>query len=133
MAGCGTYVITVRGFVAPFQIGVYAHERGRRQRLRIDVRLVVERGRPRFLDDVATVLSYEGLVLALEKLADGPHTQLLECLADRIGDLCLADQRVVEAEVSIEKPNVLPQIDSAGVTITYRRDDAVQAAPGALS
>ncbi len=122
MTDRNTYIITVRGFVAPFQIGVYAHERGRRQRLRIDLRLTVERGQPRFADDVTTVLSYEGLVLALEKLADGPHTQLLERLADRIGDLCLADPRVVEAEVSIEKPHVFPQIDSAGVTITYHRD-----------
>lgn len=124
MADHGTYVISVRGFVAPFQIGVYAHEHGRRQRLRIDLRLTVERNRARFLDDVTTVLSYEGLVQALEKLADGPHTQLLERLADRIGDLCLAaDPRVVEAEVLIEKPHVFPQIDSAGVTVTYRRND----------
>lgn len=133
MAVCGTYVITVRGFVAPFQIGVYAHERGRRQRLRIDLRLVVERGRSRFTDDVTTVLSYEGLVLALQQLADGPHTQLLECLADRIGDLCLADPRVVEAEVSIEKPNVLPQIDSAGVSITYHRDGTLETMSGTPS
>lgn len=130
MTDRNTYIITVRGFVAPFQIGVYAHERGRRQRLRIDLRLKVERTHPRFADDVTTVLSYEGLVLALEKLADGPHTQLLERLADRIGDLCLADPRVVEAEVSIEKPHVFPQIDSAGVTITYYRDGIAPPAAG---
>lgn len=116
-----TYVIAIRGFVAPFQIGVYAHERGRRQRLRIDLRLTVERPGPRFRDDVTTVLSYEGLVQALEGLSTGPHIQLLECLADRIGDLCLADPRVVEAEVSIEKTHVFPQIDAAGVTVRYRR------------
>ncbi|MGF7174683.1 dihydroneopterin aldolase [Azospirillum doebereinerae] len=117
----GTYVIAVRGFVAPFEIGVYAHEHGRRQRLRIDLRLTVRRTAPRFTDDVATVLSYEGLVAALETLSEGPHIQLLESLADRIGDLCLSDPRVVEAEVSIEKPHVFPQIDAAGVTIAYRR------------
>lgn len=122
-AAPGTYVIAIRGFVAPFEIGVYAHERGRRQRLRIDLRLVVRHPSGPFTDDVATVLSYEGLVAALETLSEGPHIQLLECLADRIGDLCLADPRVTEAEVSIEKPHVFPQIDAAGVSVTYRRPD----------
>lgn len=121
MNGPDSYVITVRGFVAPFEIGVYAHERGRRQRLRIDLRLTVDRPAGGFTDDVSAILSYEGLVAALERLSVGPHIQLLESLADRIGALCLSDSRVAAAEVSIEKPHVFPQIDSAGVTVTYRR------------
>lgn len=115
-----TYVITIRDFTAPFRIGVHGHERGRCQRLVIGVRLTVERP-ARFTDDLGTVMSYEGVLDALERLSEGPHVQLLESLADRIGDACLGDPRVVGAEVTIGKPGVHPRIEVASVTVTYHR------------
>ena len=43
-------------------------------------------------------------------------------LADRIAELALADPRARRAEVTVEKLDVFPDADGAGVTVTRRRD-----------
>ena len=42
-------------------------------------------------------------------------------LADRIAELALADPRARRAEVTVEKLDVFPDAEGAGVTVTRRR------------
>jgi dihydroneopterin aldolase len=122
LAGC--YTISIRDFVAPFSIGVYEHEKRQRQRVRVNIDLVIEHPEARFADDIGTVMSYEDIIGHLRHLAEGGHTQIIERLCDRIGDLCLSDPRVTEARVRVEKLEVFPEATSVGVTVTYSRGAA---------
>jgi dihydroneopterin aldolase len=50
-------------------------------------------------------------------IADSRHFNLVETLAERIGEACLADRRVLAVRIAIEKPDVLPGCRSVGIAI----------------
>ena len=107
----------VRDLALDCAIGVHAHERGRRQRVIVNVALDVAEPGAAHRDRIASVVSYEDVVTGIERLAGGDHVNLVETFAERIADLCLADRRVRRVTVRVEKPDVYESAASAGVEI----------------
>jgi 7,8-dihydroneopterin aldolase/epimerase/oxygenase len=111
------YRVFIRDLVLSMSIGVHAHEKHERQRVRINAELDVQRGAARLEDDLRNVVCYDELIQAVQKLADGPHIQLAETMAERILELCLADERVRRASVTVEKLDVYENAAAVGVTM----------------
>lgn len=111
--------VFVRGLRVNAEIGLYDHERGRTQPLVIEVVLTLEPKSARHLRDT---LNYELVAEAAEALARGGHIELVETFAERLAGACLADPRVIEAVVRIEKPEALASADAAGAEIVLQRD-----------
>ncbi|MCW8307859.1 dihydroneopterin aldolase [Acidiphilium sp. PA] len=122
----------IRDLVLEAAIGVYAHEHGRTQRIRINLDLAIEDqasppggrqlSRPGVgRDDLARVVDYEQIVIATRATVASGHVQLVETLAERLAELCLTDARVIAARVMVEKLDVFPDAVSAGVEIERRR------------
>ncbi len=107
----------VRDLVLPCEIGVYAHERGKRQRVRINVRLDIRDAAAPFGDHISDVVSYEHVVDQIRTIVDSGHLNLVETLAQRIADLCLDDRRVDRAWVRVEKLDVIADAGGVGVEI----------------
>ncbi|HEX7388703.1 MAG TPA: dihydroneopterin aldolase [Acidiphilium sp.] len=127
-AALGLRRMFVRDLVMEARIGVYTHEHGRTQRIRVNLDLAVEDDGARPVsrravgrDDLSRVVDYEQLVNATRDLIASGHVQLVETLAERLAELCLADRRVVIARVSVEKLDVFPEAASVGVEIERRR------------
>jgi 7,8-dihydroneopterin aldolase/epimerase/oxygenase len=109
--------IFVRDLELDGHIGVHAHERGRTQRLRINLELVVA-APPVPLDDrYENVVCYDEVVSAVRRLVAAGHVNLIETLAERIAALCLADPRVGRATVRVEKLDVYADAAAVGVEI----------------
>jgi dihydroneopterin aldolase len=117
------YRMFIRDLVLLCRIGVYAHEKLRPQRVRINVNMRVEAEAEPRNDDIANVLSYDEVLGGIKRLAAGEHINLVETLAEAIADLCLAHRRVIEVRVMIEKLDVEPGA-SVGVEIERRRAEA---------
>lgn len=115
------YRIFLRDLEVLLSIGVHEHEHTRPQRVRVNVDLTVRHPGPAFPDEIAAVLSYEGIVEAIRRMAGGGHVKLIETLADRIADLCLADERVLAVDVRAEKLEVFADAASVGVVMSKRR------------
>ncbi len=115
------YRVFIRDLVLPCSIGAYAEERLRRQRVRFNVDLQVDSPATPLEDDLANVLSYDEVTGAIRRLVDGGHINLVETLAERIAEMCLADARVAEVRVSVEKLDVEPAAASVGIEIERRR------------
>ncbi len=115
------YRIFLRDLVVRLSIGVHEHEHRRPQQVRINVELTVRHPGPGFPDEIAAVLSYEGLVEGIRGVARDGHIKLIETLAERIGELCLEDPRVSTAEVRVEKLEVFPDAASVGVIMLKSR------------
>lgn len=112
------YRVFIRDLVLPVCIGVHAHEKGAPQRVRINVEMDTAPGAARLEDDLRNVVCYDEIVQAIHKLAVGPHIQLAETMAERIIELCLADERVRRASVTVEKLDVYDNAAAVGVTMT---------------
>jgi dihydroneopterin aldolase len=111
--------VFVRGLAIEAEIGVYPHERGRRQPLIVDVELDVAAAGWRALADT---VNYETIVAAARAVAAAGHIGLVESFAQRLAQACFAEPRVLRAQVRVEKPLALaPHAAAAGVEITAVR------------
>lgn len=120
-AASGLYRIYIRDLVAPASIGVYDHERHRRQPVRINVDLRVRESAAPLGDDIANVFSYDKIIRGIRDIIDEGHINLVETLAERIAELCLSDRRVVNARVSVDKLEVEPDAAAVGIEIERSR------------
>ena len=111
--------IFVTGLKVQAEIGVYRHEIGRLQPLLVDVELDVPSAGAGKLADT---LNYETILAAARAVAAEGHIELVETFADRLARACLADPRVTQARVRVEKPLALaPDAVGAGAEIVLVR------------
>ncbi|MGZ3280833.1 MAG: dihydroneopterin aldolase [Phenylobacterium sp.] len=111
--------VFVTGLKVQAEIGVYKHEIGRVQPLVVDVELDVPTAGA---DRLSDTLNYETILAAAREIAGGGHIELVETFAERLAQACLADPRVTQARVRVEKPLALaPDAVAAGVEIVLVR------------
>ena len=115
------YRILVRDLLLMCSIGVHAHERLAPQRVRLNVEMDVTECDGAVGDDIAEVVSYEDVITGIKRVVAGGHINLVETLADRIAELCLADPRVAVARVRVEKLDVYAEAAAVGIEIERRR------------
>lgn len=129
--------VFLRDLVLAARIGVHPHEQTGPQRVRINVDLAVDdegaraalsrppAGRPAGAavgaDELSRVVDYEAVANAVRAIAGAGHVRLVETLAERIAEACLADRRVAVARVRVEKLDIFPDAASAGVEVERRR------------
>ena len=98
------------------QIGVWRHEHGRRQRVRISLDMAVEEtANPD--DRLDGVVNYDHIVGAVREVVAAGHVRLIETLAERIAARCFEDRRVRRCRVQVEKLDVFPDAAAVGVEI----------------
>lgn len=102
-------------------LGIHEHEKLKAQRIVVNIDLSVREGDVDIADDIRNVVSYETVVHNVERILAAGHVHLVETLAERIADACLADERVAAARVRIEKPDIIPNARSVGVEIERAR------------
>jgi 7,8-dihydroneopterin aldolase/epimerase/oxygenase len=114
------YRVFVRDLVLAVSIGIHAHEKRQRTRIRVNAELLVGTPVPE-RDDFAEALDYEAIVAGIKTIADGRHINLVETFADRVASLCLGDARVRWVRVTVEKLDIYPEAESVGVVVERRR------------
>ncbi|GAB2471150.1 dihydroneopterin aldolase [Jatrophihabitans fulvus] len=109
--------LTVRGFH-----GVFDHERRDGQDFVLDVVLFVPTAAAARSDDLADTVDYGALAQGLAAVVEGEPVNLLETLADRLVAVCLADERVEAATVTVHKPQAPIPLTFADVSVTVHRE-----------
>jgi dihydroneopterin aldolase len=117
-------VIALRGLRCTGYHGVHEHERRDGQAFVVDARLWVDTRPAAESDDVADTVDYGVLAERLAAVVEGEPVNLLERLVQRLVDVCLADPRVSEAEVTVHKPEAPIAAAFDDVTVTIRRGRA---------
>jgi 7,8-dihydroneopterin aldolase/epimerase/oxygenase len=101
--------------------GVLDAERQAGQDFFVDVQLELDTGSAAASDDIAATVHYGELAQALTAVVAGEPVNLLEKLAARLADVCLADDRVYAATVTVHKPQAPIPLAFADVSVTIRR------------
>jgi dihydroneopterin aldolase len=120
-ADAGLRHVFLRDLVLEVSIGVHPHERGARQRIRINVDLGVLESSEPATDRLDRVVDYQAVANRVREVATARHVNLVETLAERIAAQCLVDERVVLARIRVEKLDVFADMESAGVEVERRR------------
>jgi dihydroneopterin aldolase len=118
---CIAAKVFVRALTVQAEIGVHAHERGRRQPLIVDVEIDVDAA-PGWRTIRETV-NYDRIVQHARGLADSGHILLVETFAWRLAHACLGEARALRTRVRVEKPDALASgAATAGVEVVLARD-----------
>lgn len=110
--------VFVRELRLEAEIGVYGHERGRRQPLLIDVELDVE---DIGCDRLAQTVDYEAVAERARAVAAAGHVGLVEGFVHGLARACLQDSRVRRVRVRAEKPEALAEAAGAGFELVLER------------
>lgn len=119
----GIRKVFIKDLVGACALGIHRHEKGTRQRVRVNLELsVIDTGPPPG-DHIGQVVCYEDVAGGIRKLFDGPHINLIETLAEKIAELCFEDERVTAVRVRVDKLDVFPDAESAGIEISRIRSN----------
>lgn len=113
--------ISVRDHVREVEIGAFRSERGVTQRVRFNVVLEVRPNEAGATDDVDRVISYDGIVEAIDATLAEERLNLLETCAERVAARCLRDPRTARVLVRVEKLDRIPGALGVEIVRTRRR------------
>jgi dihydroneopterin aldolase len=105
--------------------GVYDFERAEGQDFVVDVALELGLAGAARSDQVADTVHYGELADRLASIIGGEPVSLLETLASRLVDACLADHRVAAATVTVHKPQAPIRHSFSDVSVTLRRANQI--------
>ncbi|MEO6703097.1 MAG: dihydroneopterin aldolase [Jatrophihabitantaceae bacterium] len=108
--------LTVRG-----RHGVFDFERRDGQDFVVDVELEMDTRPAARSDDLTDTVHYGELAEALAAVITGEPVNLLETLADRLAEVCLADHRVAAVSVTVHKPQAPIPLSFGDVAVSIRR------------
>jgi dihydroneopterin aldolase len=125
--------VFLRDMVLMASVGVHGFEHAARQRVRINLDLAVvddgarplSRAAPARGDDLSRVVDYEAVATRVRAIVDSGHVRLVETLAERLAESCLADTRVRIVRVRVEKLDIFEDVGSVGVEIERRAEDVL--------
>lgn len=123
MSVSGGDIVEIRGLRLSGICGVLDHEQAQPQPLEIDLDLVADLAAAGASDDLGDTVDYAGVIDRVTDLVASGRPALLEYLAARIAEACLADAGVRSVTVAVRKlrPPVPQLVDTTGVRITRSR------------
>jgi dihydroneopterin aldolase len=113
--------VVVRDLELMASVGIFEVEQRYEQRVVVNLTLDVTDTYDGVSERLADVLDYGRLVAEVERIIASRHFMLIETLAERLAEACLADPRVLRARVGVEKPDILPNCHSVGIEIERQR------------
>lgn len=106
----GQVVLVVRDLVVTTLIGIYDYEHVKPQRLRLNLELALAPA-------AETPWSHAELVETAGRVVTEGHTNLLECLAERLASALLSPDRAITAMIRLEKLDAFAECEAVGVEI----------------
>jgi 7,8-dihydroneopterin aldolase/epimerase/oxygenase len=113
--------ITLHGLRGRGLHGVYPRERVEGQTFIVDVALGVDTRAAARADDLAETADYGVIAEKIVAMIEGEPVNLIETLAQRIADVCLADPVVDAVEVTVHKPDAPVTVPFDDVSIVINR------------
>ena len=114
--------ITISGLSAHAHHGVYDWEKERGQTFRVDAVLELDTAPAAAGDDLERTVNYAELAQRLHAVLTGEPVDLLETLAQRLADVCLANPLVDAVEITVHKPDADLGVAFDDVSVTIRRE-----------
>ena len=117
--------LQIRGIECYGHHGVFDFERREGQVFILDLVLGLDTRLAASSDDVHDTVDYGSLVSSAKAAVENDPVDLIETLAQRIANLCLLDDRVEWAKVTVHKPDapIDATYSDVALTITRKRSE----------
>ncbi|HEY4546208.1 MAG TPA: dihydroneopterin aldolase [Pedomonas sp.] len=113
--------VFVRDLVVDAELGVLDSEKGRTQRVRLNLDVMTDASRPHH-DEIGNVLCYAELADGMRRILASRHINLVETIADEIAAFTLGYPQALTVTVRVEKLDAVEGTEAVGVEITRTRN-----------
>jgi FolB domain-containing protein len=102
-------------------VGIKPDERIHKQEILVNAVLYADTRAAAESDDIQDAVNYRTITKQMIAHIEAGEPMLVERLVQELADICLANERVVSVEISVEKPGALRFARSVGIRITRSR------------
>ena len=113
--------LAIKGIEVFGHHGVFDFERRDGQPFVVDLVLGVDTRPAAASDELADTVDYGALTLRVKEAVESDPVDLVETVAQRVADVCLSDDRVGWAEVTLHKPQAPIEAAFHDVALTIHR------------
>lgn len=109
--------IFIKGLALEAVLGVYAHEKGVKQPIKIDLEFYLSTTQSAKSQLLKDTIDYDLVAQEIAKIVADKEFELLESLAEHIADCLLQKFKMQKLECTIYKPQALYNAETVGITI----------------
>ena len=105
--------ILINNLIIQASVGVYEHEKQNKQKLIVNVELLLSNDSEPEQDNLESTQDYSQFRKCLIDIIQSQHFQLLEVLVEKIHSTLMVNSYVIGAKVNISKPNIFNDCEVA--------------------
>jgi len=105
--------ILINNLVIQASVGVYEHEKLNKQKVIVNVELLLSNDSEPKQDNLKSTQDYSEFRKCLIDIIQSQHFQLLEILVEKIHSTLMVNSHVIGAKVNISKPNIFNDCEVA--------------------
>tara|TARA_A200000113_G_scaffold50828_1_gene41815 strand:+ start:726 stop:1109 length:384 start_codon:yes stop_codon:yes gene_type:complete len=105
--------ILINNLVIQASVGVYEHEKLNKQKVIVNVELLLSNDSEPKQDNLKSTQDYSEFRKCLIDIIQSQHFQLLETLVEKIHSTLMVNSYVIGAKVNISKPNIFNDCEVA--------------------
>tara|TARA_B100000686_G_scaffold300415_1_gene334931 strand:+ start:748 stop:1176 length:429 start_codon:yes stop_codon:yes gene_type:complete len=115
--------VFVKDFVIKEIIGIHKHEKERKQKIKFNIVMDVDKNIVPDEKDIGSIIDYEKITNNLQSLVRSKKYNFLESLAEDSFKEIFKDKRINSITIKIEKPEAIKNAGSVGVEVYKNRND----------
>ena len=115
--------VFIKNFIIEEIIGIHANERIKKQKIKFNIVLDVNKISVPDEKNIKSIVDYEKITNKLENLAKSKKYNFLESLAEDSFKEVFEDKRIISATIKIEKPEAIKNAKSVGIEVFKTRKD----------
>ena len=115
--------VFIKDFIIEEIIGIHEHEKIKKQKIKFNIILDVNKNSIPDEKDIKSIVDYEKITNKLENLTKSKKYNFLESLAEDSFKEIFEDERINSVTIKIEKPPAIKKAKSVGVEIFKTRKD----------
>jgi dihydroneopterin aldolase len=109
--------IFIKGLALEATIGVYEHEKGVKQPLKVDLEMFVDSSLSANSDLIKDTVDYDLVAQRVAQLVAQSHCELLESLAQYVVQSLLDEFAIARLIFTVYKPQAINNAETVGITI----------------
>ena len=115
--------VFIKDFIIEEIIGIHEHEKIKKQKIKFNIILDVNKNSIPDEKDIKSIVDYEKITNKLENLTKSKKYNFLESLAEDSFKEIFEDERINSVTIKIEKPQAIKKAYSVGVEVFKTRKD----------
>ena len=115
--------VFIKDFIIEEIIGIHEHEKIKKQKIKFNIILDVNKSSIPDEQDIKSIVDYEKITNKLENLTKNKKYNFLESLVEDSFKEIFEDKRIDSAKIKIEKPEAIKNAKSVGVEVFKTRKD----------